>query len=106
MQVHRHSLRGISHLSFNFRFRVTKESVHTALADNFNSRGAVAAMGDLINDLNKEFKATISPSVYHVLLDATKWITLILATFGFTPSTAKDRLGWSSSRDSYYSEIK
>src|SRR6202011_269786 len=43
---------------------------------------------------------------YHVLLDATKWITLILATFGFTPSTAKDRLGWSSSRDSYYSEIK
>lgn len=88
------------------RFRDTKEAVHAALADNFNSRGGVASISDLINDLNKEFKAANISSTYPILLEITKWITQILATFGFDPSTTDGRLGWKEDRDSLLPEIK
>jgi cysteinyl-tRNA synthetase len=76
------------------------------LADNFNSRSAVASISELINDLNKEFKVANISSTYPILLDITKWITQILATFGFEASTQQDRLGWSDDRDSLLPEIK
>lgn len=90
----------------NIRFRDTKEGVHSSLADNFNSRGAVASIGDLINDLNKEFKVANISSTYPILLEITKWITQILATFGFDPSITEGRLGWKEDRDSLLREIK
>ena len=76
------------------------------MADNFNSRGAVVSISELINDLNKEFKAANISSTYPILLEITKWITQILAIFGFDPSTTEGRLGWKEERDSLLPEIK
>lgn len=88
------------------RFRDTKEAVHASLADNFNTRGAVASMSELVNDLNKEFKAATISSTHSILLEITKWITQILSTFGFEPSTEKGRLGWAEDRDFLLPKIK
>jgi cysteinyl-tRNA synthetase len=88
------------------RFRSSKETVHAALSDNFNSRAAVSSLTELINDLNKEFKVASISSTSAILLDITKWITRILATFGFDPSTTKGRLGWAEPRDPLLSEIR
>lgn len=76
------------------------------MADNFNSRGAVTATSELINDLNKEFKASTIPATHTILLDITRWITRLLATFGFPASTASGRLGWAEDHDDLYVEIK
>jgi hypothetical protein len=65
----------------------------------------MASVAELINDLNKEFKVTGISSTYPVLLDITKWITSLLATFGFDASTQKGRLGWSDDRDAFLPEI-
>lgn len=83
-----------------------KEAVHAALADNFNSRAAMSSISELINDLNKEFKAVNISSTYPILLDITKWITRILSTFGFEPSIAKGRLGWAEAQDPIYAEVR
>jgi len=80
-------------------FRATKTNVHLALADNFNTRSAITAISDLINDLNKEFKATNTYSIYSSLLEITIWITRILSTFGFPPSKIPGRIGWSDDQD-------
>jgi len=80
--------------------------VHAALADNFNIRGAVTAVSELINDLNKEFKASTVSSTHPILLDITRWISRLLSTFGFSPSTTPGRLGWAEDRDDLYIEIK
>jgi len=61
---------------------------------------------DLINDLNKEFKVANISSTYPILLKATKWITRLLAVFGFDPSTVEGRLGWAEDRDPVYSQIR
>ena len=63
-------------------------------------------MSELVNDLNKEFKAANIASTHTILLEITKWITGILATFGFEPSTAAGRLGWAEDRDQLLPEIK
>ena len=88
------------------RLRETKEAVHAGLTDNLNSRAAITSISELINDLNKEFKATNISSTYSILIEATKWITKVLATFGFEPSTATGRLGWAEDRDHLLPEIK
>jgi len=88
------------------RFRDTKEAVHAGLTDNLNSRSAMTSISELINDLNKEFKATNISSTYPVLLEITKWITRMLGTFGFEPSTAEGRLGWAEDRDPFLPEIR
>src|SRR5579862_3778490 len=49
------------------RFRETKEAVHAGLTDNLNSRAAITSISELINDLNKEFKATNISSTYSIL---------------------------------------
>jgi len=88
------------------RFRDTKETVHSSLADNFNTRGAVASTSDLITDLNKEFKVPNIDSTHATLLEITVWITRLLATFGFNPSTVHGRLGWAEDQDPLLPEIK
>ena len=97
-------------LSFNAnvdrRFRDTKAAVHVALADNFNTRGAVTAVSELIGDLNKEFKASTMSLTHPILLDITRWIARLLTTFGFSPSTTPGRLSWAEDRDDLYLEIR
>jgi cysteinyl-tRNA synthetase len=88
------------------RLRVTKEEVHDALADNFNSRAASTKVIDLINDLNKEFKVANISSTYPVILESTKWFTRLLAVFGFESSTIDGKLGWAEDRDTLYSQIR
>ena len=88
------------------RFRDTKEAVHSALADNFNSRAAIFAIGDLINDLNKECKAANINATHTILLEITNWITQILSVFGFPLSKLPCRLGWAEDRDPLLPELK
>jgi cysteinyl-tRNA synthetase len=88
------------------RFKETKEAVHNALSDNLNSRAAMTSISDLINDLSKEFKVFNISSTFHLLIEITKWITSILATFGFESSTAAGRLGWAEDRDHILPQIK
>jgi cysteinyl-tRNA synthetase len=88
------------------RFRDTKETVHASLADNFNSRSAIAAISELITDLSKEFKASSMAATHSILLDITHWITALLTTFGFPASNAPGRLGWAEDHDDVYLEIK
>ena len=88
------------------RLRATKEDVHDALTDNFNSRAALNKVIDLVNDLNKEFKAATISSTYPIFLEFTKWFTRLLAVFGFESSTIEGRLGWAEDRDPLYSEIR
>jgi cysteinyl-tRNA synthetase len=90
----------------DIRFRETKETVHAALADNFNSRAAVSTVSELINDLNKEFKASNIGNTSGIFLEITSWITRLLATFGFGPSLAEGRIGWAEDRDPLRTEIK
>jgi cysteinyl-tRNA synthetase len=63
-------------------------------------------MSELINDLNKEFKAANISSTHTILLEITKWITRILSTFGFESSTVAGRLGWAEDRDQFLPEIR
>lgn len=88
------------------RFQETKGTVHAGLTDNFNSRAAITSISELINDLNKEFKATNISFTALLLLEITQWMTKILATFGFEPSTTEGRLGWAEDRDHLLPKIK
>jgi cysteinyl-tRNA synthetase len=96
----------IFYIKADDRFQSTKEAVHSALSDNFNTRAAITSITELINDLNKEFKVANISSTAPLLLEITKWTTRVLATFGFDPSTTHGRLGWAETRDSLLPEIK
>ena len=86
--------------------RESKEAAHVTLTDNFNTRGVVSAISELLNILNKEFNVATISSSYSILLQITDWITSILTTFGFDRSTIPGRLGWAEERDVLLPVIK
>lgn len=70
-----------------------QHTVHESLCNNFDTVGAMSAMIDTVNEINKYNASTSKPSVY-LLKKAAMYITRILRIFGVVDGA--DDIGWSA----------
>jgi cysteinyl-tRNA synthetase len=75
-------------------FESTKEKVHNALADSFDTPTAVRSISTLITDYNSAKRSTLSDEVS---FDIARWVTKIVRIFGLDGSTDHNdsSIGWS-----------
>jgi len=75
-------------------FESTKEKVHNALADSFDTPTAVRSISTLITDYNSAKRSTLSDEVS---FDIARWVTKIVRIFGLDGSANHNdsSIGWS-----------
>ncbi|PWW73779.1 cysteinyl-tRNA synthetase [Tuber magnatum] len=75
----------------------TRQNLHAALCDNFNTTAAMKTLADLIGSTNKYMSQTKSLAV---VKEIARWVTRIVTIFGLdstnTPN-GSDRIGWADS---------
>ncbi|XP_069680399.1 cysteine--tRNA ligase, cytoplasmic [Periplaneta americana] len=80
---------GNSELELNKKFIATKNSVHSSLCDNIDTRGALDAVRDLVGICNiyiRDKRASTQESNCILLRDIAAYITWLLRVFGAIPT--------------------